>query len=90
MSADQELEPRSICLVALGGWREDGAFGAAGVAIDGALFVAGGAVLALAGDGGEVGGVIFGGHADVVEEELREGGVAVEDVGALGVDVDEV
>ena len=34
--------------------------------------------------------MVFGGHLDVVEEELLEGGVAVEDVGALGVDVDEV
>jgi hypothetical protein len=72
-----------------GGW-DDGAFGAAGVAIDGALFVAGGAVFLLAGDGFEVGGVVFGGHFDVVEEELGEGGVAIEDVGALGVDVDQV
>jgi hypothetical protein len=44
----------------------------------------------LAGDGFEVGRVIFGRHLDVVEEELGEGGVAVEDVGALGVDVDEI
>ena len=64
--------------------------GAAGVAVDGALFVAGGAVFLLAGDGFEVGGVVLRGHLDVVEEELGEGGVAVEDVGAFGVDVDEV
>ena len=34
--------------------------------------------------------MVFGGHLDVVEEELGEGGVAVEDVGAFGIDVDEV
>ncbi len=80
----------TVRLKNVGGGLEDGAFGAAGVAVDGALFVAGGAVFLLAGDGFEVGGVVFGGHFDVVEEELGEGGIAVEDVGALGVDVDEV
>ena len=34
--------------------------GTAGVAVDGALLVAGGAVLLLLGDGFEVGGVVFG------------------------------
>ena len=65
-------------------------FAAAGVAVDGALFVAGGAVFFLLGDGGEVGGVVFGGHGDGAEEEAGEGGVLVEDVAALGVDVEEV
>ena len=46
-----------------------------GVAVDGALFVAGGAVFFLLGDGGEVGGVVFGGHGYVAEEETGEGGV---------------
>jgi hypothetical protein len=41
-----------------------GLFTAAGVAVDGALFVAGGAVVFLLGDGGEIGGVILGGHGD--------------------------
>ena len=41
------------------------------IAVDGALFVAGGAVFFLAGDGFEVGGVVFGRHGDVVQEELR-------------------
>ena len=63
---------------------------AASVAVDGALLVAGGAVLFLSGDGGEVGDVIFGGHGYGAEEETGEGGVAVEDVGALGVDIEEV
>jgi hypothetical protein len=81
---------RSSITHGLGGGGEDGAFGAAGVAVDGALFVAGGTVFALAGDGFQVGGVILRGHLDVVEEELGEGGIAVEDVGALRVDVDEV
>jgi len=65
-------------------------FGAAGVAVDGALFVAGGAVLFLLGDGFEVGGVVVGGHLDFAVPEAGEGGVVVEDVGALGVDVEEV
>jgi hypothetical protein len=34
--------------------------------------------------------VIFGRHADVFKEELGEGRVAIEDVGALSVDVDQV
>jgi len=59
-------------------------------AVDGALFVAGGTVFFLRGDGFEIGGVVFGGHGDFAEEELREAGVAVEGVGALGVDVEEV
>ena len=44
----------------------------------------------MRGDGFEIGGVVFGGHGDFAEEELREAGVAVEGVGALGVDVEEV
>ena len=64
--------------------------GAAGVAVDGALFVAGGAVFLLGGDGGEVGYVVFGGHEDGAEEETRKSGVAVEDVAALRVDVEEI
>jgi hypothetical protein len=71
------------------GWAY-GLFTAGGVAVDGTLFVAGGAVFFLAGDGFEVGGVVFGGHGYVGEEELGEGRVAVEDVGALGVDVEDV
>ena len=63
---------------------------AAGVAVDGALFVAGGAVVFLLGDGGEIGGVVFGGHGYRAEEETGEGGVLVEDVATLGVDVEEV
>jgi hypothetical protein len=64
--------------------------GAAGVAVDGALFVAGGAVLFLLGDGGEIGDVVFGGHGYGAEEETGEGGVLVEDGAALGVDVEDV
>ncbi len=64
--------------------------GAAGVAVDGALFVAGGAVLFLRGDGGQVGDVIFRRHLDGAEEEAGEGGVVVEDGAALSVDVEEV
>ena len=41
------------------------------------------------GDGGEVGEVVFGGHGDGAEEEAGEGGVAVEDGAALGVDVED-
>jgi hypothetical protein len=63
---------------------------AAGVAVDGALFVAGGAVLFLRGDGGQIGDVVLGGHGDGPEEETGEGGMAVEDVAALGVDVEDV
>ncbi len=44
----------------------------------------------MGGDGGEVGYVVFGGHGDGAEEEAGEGGVAVEDIAALGVDVEEV
>ena len=44
----------------------------------------------MLGDGGEVGGVVFGGHGYGAEEETGEGGVLVEDVAALGVDVEEV
>ena len=65
-------------------------FAAAGVAVDGALFIAGRAVVFLLGDGGEVGGVVLGGHGDGAEEETGEGGVLVENFAALGVDVEEV
>ena len=64
--------------------------GATGVAVDGALFVAGGAVLLLGGDGGEIGAVVFGGHGDGAVPETSEGGMAVEDGAAFGVDVEEV
>jgi hypothetical protein len=83
-------ESRSFITRGLGGGGEGGAFGAAGVAVDGAFLVAGGTVFALAGDGFQIGGVVLRGHLDVVEEELGEGGIAIEDVGALRVDVDEV
>jgi len=63
---------------------------AAAVAVDGALFVAGGAVVFLLGDGGEVGGVVLGGHGYGAEEEASEGGMLVENFAALGVDVEEV
>lgn len=93
-------ETRIGCPLTSGAWTrrdrrksgggEDGTAGAAGVAVDGAFFVAGGPVLFLAGDGFKVGDVIFGRHLYVVEEELGEGWIAIEDVGAFGVDVDEV
>ena len=63
---------------------------AAGVTVDGALFIAGGAVVSLLGDGGEVGGVIFRGHGYGAEEETGECGVLIEDFAALGVDVKEI
>jgi hypothetical protein len=65
-------------------------FAAAGVAVYGALFVAGRAVVFLLRDGGEVCGVILWGHGDGAEEEASEGRVLVEDFAALGVDVEEV
>jgi hypothetical protein len=65
-------------------------FGAACEAVDGALFIAGGSVLFLLGDGSEVGEVVFGGHGYGAEEEAGEGGVAVENGAALGVDVEDV
>ena len=52
---------------------------AAGEAVDGAEFVAGGAVLFLFGDGGEVGEVVGGGHGDGADPEAGEGGVVVEE-----------
>ena len=67
-----------------------GGFCAAGVAVDGALFVAGRAVLFLRGYSGEVGDVVFGGHGYWAEEEAGEGGVEVEDFCAFGVDVKEI
>ena len=63
---------------------------ATGVAVNGALLVACGAVLFLSGDGCEVGDVIFSGHGYGAEEEASECGVAVEDVGAFGVDVEDI
>jgi len=67
-----------------------GLCGAAGIAVDGALLVTGGAVVFLLGDGGDVGGVIFGRHGYGAEEKTGEGGIPVEDVAALGVDVEEI
>jgi hypothetical protein len=64
--------------------------GSAGEAVDGALFVAGRAVLFLLGYSGEFGGVVFGRHGYGAEEEAGEGGVLVEDGATLGVDVEEV
>jgi hypothetical protein len=63
---------------------------AAGVAVDGALFLSCRAVFLLLGDGGKIGGVVLRGHGDGAEEEAGEGGVLVEDFSALGVDVEEV
>jgi len=61
------------------------------VAVDGALFVAGGAVVFFAGAmAARSGGVVLGGHGYGAEEEASEGGVLVEDFAALGVDVEEV
>ena len=59
-------------------------------AIDGAEFVACGAVFLLLGDGGEVGGVVGWGHGDEAVPEAGEGGVAVEVGVVFGVDVEEV
>ena len=64
--------------------------GATGVTIDGAFFIAGGAVVFLLGDGGEIGGVVFGRHGYGAKKETGEGGVPVEDVAALGVDVEQI
>lgn len=44
----------------------------------------------MLGYGGYVGGVVLGGHGYGTEEETGEGGMLVEDVAALGVDVEEV
>lgn len=63
---------------------------AAGVAVDGALFVASGAVVFLLGYGGEIGGVVFGRHGYGAEEEADEGWVLVKDGAAFGVDVKEI
>jgi hypothetical protein len=60
------------------------------VAVDGAELVAGGAVLFLLGDGGEVGEVVGGGHGDRAHPETGEGGMAVEQGAVLGVGVEEV
>lgn len=59
-------------------------------AIDGAAFVAGGAVFFLIGDGGEVGEMVGGGHGDGAHPEAGEGGVVVEERVVLGVCVEEV
>lgn len=59
-------------------------------AVDGAEFVAGGAVFFLLGDGGEVGEVVGGGHGDGAHPEAGEGGVVVEVGVVLGVCVEEV
>jgi hypothetical protein len=67
-----------------------GLCGAAGIAVDGTLLVAGGAVIFLLGDGGDVRCVVFGRHGYGAEEESGEGGIPVEDVAALGVDVEEI
>lgn len=61
-----------------------------GVAENCALLVAGGAVVELGGDLLEVGDVVFGGHGNGTGPEELEGGVAGEDAGVLGVDVEEV
>ena len=63
---------------------------AAFIAVDGAEFVAGGAVFLLLGYGGEVGDVVGGGHGDEAGPEAGEGGVVVEVGVVLGVDVEEV
>src|SRR5271170_1576583 len=65
-------------------------FASAGEAVDGALLVAGRAVVLLLGDSGEVGGVVFGGHGYGAEEETGEGGVLVQNFAALCVDVEEI
>jgi len=63
---------------------------AAGVPVDGAEFVAGGAVLLLLSDGGEVGDVVGRSHGNAAHPEAGEGGVVVEERVVLGVSVDEV
>jgi len=57
---------------------------------DGAELVAGGTVLVLLGDGGEIGDVIFGGHGDAAEPETLEAWVVVDEGIVLGVGVEEV
>ncbi len=58
--------------------------------VDGAEFVAGGAVLFLLRDGGEVGEMVGGCHGDGACPEAGEGGMAVEQGVVLGVGVQEV
>ena len=58
--------------------------------VDGAEFVARGAVFFLFGNGGEVGQVVVGGHGDEAGPETAEGWVVVEVGVVLGVDVDEI
>jgi hypothetical protein len=60
------------------------------IAVDGAKFVAGGAVFFLLGDGGQVGEMVGGGHGDEAGPEAGEGGVVVEVRVVFGVDVEEV
>lgn len=69
-------------------WRRLGV--AAGVAVDRAEFVSGGAVLFLLGDGGEVGEVVVGGHRDVAMPEAGEGRVVIEERIMLRIDVYEI
>ena len=85
-------EPRGHPTQAATGF-EDAVLGAAGVAVDGAFFVAEWSRIRcfLAGDGFEGPAAWSSGDIlTVVEEELLEGGVAIDDVGALGVDVEDV
>jgi hypothetical protein len=63
---------------------------AAGEAVEGAEFVAGGTILFLFGDGGEVGDVVVGRHGDGAHPEALEGWMAVEQGAVLGVGVEEV
>ena len=63
---------------------------AARKSVDGAEFIAGGAVFLLLGDGGKVGEVVGGGHGDGAHPEAGEGGVAVEERAVFGVCVEEV
>ena len=54
------------------------------------MFVAGGAVLFLLGDFGEVAEVVGGGHGDAAVPDESEGGVVVEEGAVFGVGVDEI
>jgi hypothetical protein len=62
----------------------------AGESVDGAEFVAGGAVFFLFGDGGEVGEMVGWGHGYGADPETGEGGMAVEEGAVFGVRVEEV
>ena len=59
-------------------------------AVNSTEFVAGGAVFPLLGDGGQVSGVVGGGHGDEAGPEAGEGGVVIEVGVVFGVDVEEV